>query len=487
MLDELRRRRERAPGTVAVRAGTPKGWVETTWARLYGMALGAAAGARELPPGPVAVLVDGGAASAATVLGLCAAGRDVVLLEAKTSLLADGGSAARRARPSIVVGPEGTDPALLGGIGFRAYERCRAAVPEGAHPAGAGGEVLQLTSGSTGEAKLVRQPLANVRIGGDLYRRAFGLGEGDAILAAVPLAHSFGLVGALAAAVVSGAALWPLTPFSLRRLLAGLADGATTLLGTPLVYAMLAPVPSGDLPRLRTALSSGGPLGPAVAAEAARRLGRRVRQVYGSTEAGLIAYEPDDPDWPAEAVGVAAPGVRLRLAPAAGAPAGAGALLVRTRTLFRGYLDGTTRPAPSASTATQLTVDGFYATGDLAAVDERGRLFLLGRKDTFVNVGGRKVNPRRIERILAEHRGVREVFVFGFADPGAEELLHAAVVLAAGTSVRDVVAHCRSRRLMPYEVPHRFHVVPGLPRTALGKVDRQGVIAATAGHDESEG
>jgi acyl-coenzyme A synthetase/AMP-(fatty) acid ligase len=328
VLDALARRREAAPDAVAVRTGTPTGWTVTTWAGLHDDVLRAAAGIAGLEPGDrMVIVVDGSAASLATVLGAAVAGVDAVLVEEQNSYLTDPSSPLRRFGLSTVVGGPG-----------RSYESCRAPVPpDGCDAGGPPGDVLQLTSGSTGEPRVVRQPVANIVHGGRTYAEVFGWSDRDTILAAVPLAHSFGLVGGLAAALASGATLCTTTRFNLRNLVAALSDGATALLGTPLAYRLLVPLlrNRGSFPLLRTVLSSGGPLPRELATSVHRGLGSPVRQVYGSTETGLIAYQPDTGGaWPADAVGVPAPGVEVRID-------GDGQLLVRTPTLLRGYLDGT--------------------------------------------------------------------------------------------------------------------------------------------------
>ena len=68
--------------------------------------------------------------------------------------------------------------------------------------------------------------------------------------------------------------------------------------------------------------------------------------------------------------------------------------------------------------------------------------------------------------------GVSYAFVFGLERPDHEQEMHAAVVLAGGTGVEDVLAFCRAQALQPYEVPHRVHALDRLPRTGMGKVDR---------------
>src|SRR5436305_8287062 len=178
-------------------------------------------------------------------------------------------------------------------------------------------------------------------------------------------------------------------------------DGTSVLLGTPMVYRLLAPVLRGTRRRVgvRVALSAGGPMGSEAAAAAAAGLGTPVRKIYGITEVGLVACVPVGLEsWPEGSVGRAAPGVTLRVGPVAveDGPAVAGGghtgrLLVRTPAMFNGYVGGS---------GAHLTAEGYYDTGDLVRLDEDGFLHVVGRKANFINVGGRKVNPRRIERIL---------------------------------------------------------------------------------------
>src|SRR2546430_6241896 len=111
LLSGLRRARDRQPERVAVRCGTPEeGWVETTWAQLYDAARSVAArsvAARAHATGataPVVVVVDGTAESIATMVGLVAAGVDVLLLEADTTYLSDPGPPRHPGRPRVGVG-----------------------------------------------------------------------------------------------------------------------------------------------------------------------------------------------------------------------------------------------------------------------------------------------------------------------------------------------------------------------------------------------
>jgi acyl-CoA synthetase (AMP-forming)/AMP-acid ligase II len=423
----------------------------------------AAARASELPAGPVLLAVDNTIESLAVLAGLAAAGVDCAVFESGSSLLRDEASAAHALGAAVVVGaaevparyqvvPAADLVAPLPGRDVLADLAARPA----ADPA-----VWQFTSGSTGEPRLARQTAANLVRGGLIYASRYGITGRDTLLVTTPMAHSFGLVGGLVCALATGASLVALTGFRPAAVRAALSDGATVALGTPLVYELMVRSARPAVSRLRMALSSGGPLDPELAEAARRQLGCPVYQVYGCTEMGIIASQfPRAEPWPATSVGTAAPGVELRLAEPSAAGDGA-ELFVRTGTMFGCYLGAAAPP---------VDADGWYRTGDLAGIDQDGHLSLVRRKDSFINVGGRKVNPARVERIMAGHHAVTEVAVYGAEAAGGEEVV-AAVALSASCTREDLVAYCRAR-LAPYEVPGRLHLVGRLPRTGMGKVDR---------------
>lgn len=460
LLDVVARRAAERGQDVAIRTALKSGWTERSWAELHDGIRRVAGGARDLPSDrPVAVALDNSADSIAVLLGLLQAGRSVICVESSSSHLQDPRSTLLRVAATTVA------PTSAAGIAYADL----LAGPRAAPAPGAPAQVCQLTSGSTGEPRIVRHPIASIDRGAEIYRNLFRYGRGDEVLLPIPAAHSFGLVGGLAAGLLAGARVALLGAFSLRRVHEALAGDATIMLGTPLVYRLLASGPVPVVSRLRFALSSGGPLSSETKQAAEAMLGVRVGQIYGSTETGIIAYPiVEGPALPPGATGIAAPGVSWRIDDRA--------LFVRTSTTFTGYLEaeGTVEFDPAAE----------YPTGDLARLDG-DVLTLIGRKNSFINVGGRKVNPDHVARVLGDYDGVSDVHVFGLEGPAGEQEVHAAVV-ARDVAPADLTRYCRTR-LAPHEVP-RLHILSRLPRSALGKVDLSQLLAAlpTAGPDREE-
>ncbi|MET9319574.1 class I adenylate-forming enzyme family protein [Streptomyces sp. NPDC003038] len=373
------------------------------------------------------------------------------------------------------------------GAGEFGADTPRAGAPGPEAPAGPAGDapfLYQFSSGSTGAPKAAVHTQDNLVQGAEIYRESFGYGPQDTVVTAVPLLHSFGLVAGLVASLLTGARLVVLGRFAPGRLLSELArTGATVLVATPQAYDLLtrsvAAAPEAAL-SLRLCLSSGAALHPDTGRRFTERLGIAISEVYGCTEAGIIASQRavsgSAPAAGGGGVGRPAPGVEVRLVDDAGepvAPGSAGLLLVRTPAMFLGYLD---RPEVTAT----VLREGWYVTGDLARLDEDGRLHLIGRKDSFINVGGKKVNPVEVERVLLGHPLLTEAVVWGEALPDGGQRVRATVVAAGPLSAAELSRHCRER-LQPHQVPGRVEFADSLPKSSSGKTRRAEVAAAAPG------
>jgi acyl-CoA synthetase (AMP-forming)/AMP-acid ligase II len=188
----------------------------------------------------------------------------------------------------------------------------------------------------------------------------------------------------------------------------------------------------------------------------------RIRVFYGSTEAGPGTQLGDaDLFRKPGSVGVAQPGVEVRLAPD-------GEVVMRSPFLMDGYFDD------PAATAEALR-DGWYHTGDLGAVDDEGYLSIVGRARDVIRTGGETVAPSEVERVLAGHPAVAEVAVVGIPDTEWGEVVTAVVVVRDGSAAPELEAlrtFCAGR-LAPFKHPRRVAVVDALPRTAAtGQIQR---------------
>jgi long-chain acyl-CoA synthetase len=142
-------------------------------------------------------------------------------------------------------------------------------------------------------------------------------------------------------------------------------------------------------------------------------------------------------------------------------PGAQGDIVVRSPAAARGYID-------DAKLTAEKFRDGGYVTGDVGSVDAGG-LRISGRRTSFINVAGLKVDPQEVERVLTACEGVVECAVVPLEDPAGGEVVRAVVVTSQATTARELQQFCRAR-LAPHKVPREVTFVDALPRTGTGKV-----------------
>ena len=138
---------------------------------------------------------------------------------------------------------------------------------------------------------------------------------------------------------------------------------------------------------------------------------------------------------------------------------------------MRGYWHDTAR------TAEVLDDDGWLTTGDLGALDERGYLTLVGRKNEMYIRGGYNVYPAEVERVLTAHPDVHAIAIVGVPDPVLGEIGVAFVVASPGAQPElDTLRAFCVAQLADYKAPDRLELLAALPVTAMGKVDKRALI-----------
>ena len=352
----------------------------------------------------------------------------------------------------------------------------------------AGNALYLFTSGSTGSAKRVLFTQHNLFFEALNFVESTGIGSDDAILCPVPLYHSYGLCLGLLDAVYTGTTLvlepQPDEPFTSRcpRMVELLREEEIRVYpGVPWQFAVLADIPgdvAGAFRDVTWCMSSGDVLPRRTFDRFLARTGRRIRSFYGSTEAGSVSVEtgPEE-DVNVEAVGPPLKNVSIAILDGSGTAVGGGntgEIWIRSPSLPpTGYDDDEERTR-------EVFRNGWYNSGDLGRVDVRGRLFLSGRTQSFINIGSYKVDATEVEETLLEIPGVREAAVVAVEVPDAGTMVKA--VLATGDADRrlaesEIRAFCR-QRLSMFKVPRLFEFLPALPRDPMGKIQRRELASA---------
>jgi len=124
-----------------------------------------------------------------------------------------------------------------------------------------------------------------------------------------------------------------------------------------------------------------------------------------------------------------------------------------------------------------VSASDWVTAGDWGRFDKDGFLYLLGRPEEQINIGGAKIFSLEVERAVLAHPSVREVAVVGLSDRLRGQVVGAAVVLQSDQTMTSVaLRHWCQERLPPYAIPRRIRMLAALPRNPAGKVDRARVL-----------
>ncbi|WP_299131899.1 AMP-binding protein [uncultured Amaricoccus sp.] len=334
----------------------------------------------------------------------------------------------------------------------------------------AGGDVVAIlyTSGTTGRSKGAMLTHDNLWANVATLHWLWGFRPGDVLVHALPLYHTHGLFVALNLMLMNGGKLILLPRFEAEAVIDRLAR-ATVLMGVPTFYTRLLASPrltKEAVSGTRLFISGSAPLLTQTHAEFEARTGQRILERYGMTETGMSASNPLVGERRAGTVGMALPGVELRVCDAGGAPAPAGevgVLEVRGPNVFKGYWR---MPEKSAA---ETRADGFFVTGDLATIGADGYVTIVGRAKDLVISGGLNIYPKEVEEALDALPGVIESAVVGAPHPDLGEAVVAVLTVSADPG--DVPAALRAR-LSGFKLPRHVAVVETLPRNSMGKVQK---------------
>jgi long-chain acyl-CoA synthetase len=346
-------------------------------------------------------------------------------------------------------------------------------IPWPEQAAESGDPVLYLySSGSTGKPKKIVRTHFNLLYETERLTRALGFSPGDRVIGVAPFSHVNGLTRSMVASMLSGATLVPLPKYERRAVALTIEkQGINLFIGVPFMFQVLAesrwPRPV-DFSSLRYCFSSSAPLPREASVAFHDRYGLYVRQLYGSSETGTIAFDlSDDPGDTLESVGLPIKGAEVEIFTESGAlaePGEEGDIGIRSPAATSEY------PGLPEATARAFK-GGYFFPGDVGRKDAKGNVYLIGRKSLFINCGGYKVNPYEVEQLLEQHPNVGRAAVVGADTPYGDQRVRAVVVPDGECSREELIDFCRAG-LADYKVPSVIEFRDALPTSAAGKVLR---------------
>jgi acyl-CoA synthetase (AMP-forming)/AMP-acid ligase II len=336
-------------------------------------------------------------------------------------------------------------------------------------------QITILTSGTTGVPKAASRDISARTMVGSLVTLVehLHLRRGNPVLVAPPLFHGFGL-GVTALAQVVGAPVVLTRRFDPEQTLAAIERHAvTTLVAVPVMLQRILELEPArreryDTKTLRSVLSAGAPLAPALAERFMDAFGDILNNAYGSTETGFGAIaSPADLRAAPGTIGRPPFGVTVQILDQdrrSAATGETGHIFIGSDLVIDGYADGTSKELAGS----------LMNTGDLGHIDGAGRIYVEGREDDMIVSGGENVFPQEVEDALLAHPSVRDATVVGVPDEEFGQRLRAFVVPRAAHSLTadQLQAHLRSR-LERYKLPREIVFYEEIPRTPTGKVIRR--------------
>jgi fatty-acyl-CoA synthase len=351
------------------------------------------------------------------------------------------------------------------------HERQRAVLPSDA-------AMMQYTSGTTGFPKgaiLAHRSIVNNAAG---FSARNETRQDDRTCTAMPFFHVGGCVLAVLGSLYTGATLYPLVAFDPLKILQIISsERCTTMGGVPTMLMAMMQHPqfaSFDLSSLYFVVS-GGALVPAFLMEQVKkRMGADVAIVFGQTEsnAAITLTLPDDSfELKSTTVGIPLPHIEVKVIDQLTGevvPCGE-----RGELCCRGYLVMLGYYKMPQKTAEAIDSDGWLHTGDLATMDARGYVNIVGRLKDMVIRGGENIFPREIEEFLIRHPQIADAQVLGVPDAFFGEELLAVIRLQEGVKLteEEVRIYCKGN-ISHQKIPRYFMFVDAYPMTASGKVQK---------------
>ena len=333
--------------------------------------------------------------------------------------------------------------------------------------------VILYTSGTTGTPKGAELTHANLNMNRQISAATTTeVGEGDVVLGALPLFHSFGQTVSMNASLGEGACLTMLPRFDPADALETMQrDRVTHFQGVPTMYGALLHHPDReqfDTSCLRSCVSGGAPLPVEVLRGFEEAFGCIVLEGYGLSETSPVACSnhPGMERKPGS-IGTPIEGVEMRIVDEDDNPLGpgeVGEIVIRGHNIMKGYWQ-----RPDATE--EAMRGGWFHSGDMARTDEDGYYFIVDRKKDLIIRGGYNVYPREVEEVLYEHPKIREAAVLGLPNDEWGEEVGAAVVPQDGEELDPAeVSDYVKERIAAYKYPRVVWFMDELPKGPTGKI-----------------
>jgi malonyl-CoA/methylmalonyl-CoA synthetase len=328
------------------------------------------------------------------------------------------------------------------------------------------------TSGTTGRSKGAMLSHGNMLSNALVLKDYWGWQPGDVLIHALPIFHVHGLFVALHGALINGSKMIWCAKFDPKFVVAKMPE-ATVFMGVPTLYVRLLNEPGLDkqaVRNMRLFVAGSAPLLIETFNDWQKKTGHTILERYGMSETAMLTSNPYKGERRGGTVGFALPGVTLRVQDDGGKLLGVdeiGGIQVKGPNVFKGYW------RMPEKTREEFTADGFFKTGDVGKIDQRGYITIVGRSKDLIISGGYNVYPAEIEGYINDLPGVAESALVGVPHPDFGEVGVAVVIAKSGAALKpDAIIAALKSKLANFKIPKQCFVVPELPRNTMGKVQK---------------
>lgn len=344
--------------------------------------------------------------------------------------------------------------------------------------------LLQYTGGTTGPPKgvmLTHENLVSNATACDAWLAECVEGE-ETVLAVLPFFHVYGMTTVLILSVMLSNKMVILPKFDVETTLKTIEKQKVTLFpGAPTIYIGLLnhkDVANYNLSSIKACISGSAALPVEVQEKFEKVTGGKLVEGYGLTETSPVTHANfvyvDASERVRGSIGVPWPDTDATILGSESseslAPGEIGEIAIKGPQVMKGYWNNEQETEDTFR-------NGWFLTGDLGYMDERGYFYVVDRQKDTIIAGGFNIYPREIEEVLYEHEAVQECVAVGIPDPYRGETVKAFIVLKDGYSVteEELNKFCR-KELAAFKVPRQYEFRKELPKTAVGKILRRTLI-----------
>ncbi len=326
------------------------------------------------------------------------------------------------------------------------------------------------TSGTTGFPKGATLSQSNIvsNVNATVYHT--DMTKNDVLQLFLPLFHCFGQNFILNACIKAGATVVMHRRFEPQPVLEAIQKHKVTMFfAVPTIYIYLLNMEnaSADLSGIRYFFTAAANMPKEVAVKWLETHKIPINDGYGLTETSPFASYNHEHAYKTGSVGSPVMDVEMKITDENGnepPPGTWGEICIKGPNVMTGYWNNPEATADSIK-------DGWFHSGDIGTMDEKGYFFIVDRVKDMINSAGNKIYPAEVENILYQHPAIHETAVYGLPDPEKGESVTAAIVLKPEASLneKEIINFCQSR-IAKYKVPKTVLFIEELPKSPTGKI-----------------